>query len=377
MNAVRIAVVHSVYSSQQPSGENRVVEDQIRALREAGHDVAVIERRTEDLQSQVTYPVRTAFRVATRFGTSPLRELQEFAPDVVHVHNLFPNFGSRWMEAWPGPVVMTLHNFRLVCSNGYLYRDNQVCTECPQFSDWRAVRHGCYRESRFASIPVALSRKGSVRDVLNGVSALVTTSRAFDRTLRANWPHSLETVLIPNFGWGQPRQPAKRSYRHGWLAMGRFSAEKGFGELLEIWPEHQPLTLIGDGPDADCLEAQSQGLPVSLQASVPIETLREMIPRFQGLVFPSRWIEGAPQVVVEAARVGLPIVTLNSNGVADLVADYGSGAIYSDGESLRVALNEVQVHLEDMSEASVAMFRELWDREKWLQRTEGLYSSLV
>ena len=61
---LRIAVMHSVYSSRQPSGENVVVEQEARALSRAGHEVAVFASRTE-LEGSPFYASRTFLRVAT------------------------------------------------------------------------------------------------------------------------------------------------------------------------------------------------------------------------------------------------------------------------------------------------------------------------
>ena len=49
---MKIAVVHSFYSTRQPSGENVVVQLQARALQEAGHEVSLIAAQTDRLESE-------------------------------------------------------------------------------------------------------------------------------------------------------------------------------------------------------------------------------------------------------------------------------------------------------------------------------------
>src|SRR4051812_31099182 len=68
-----------------------------------------------------------AFAVASGYGASPLSALSRFKPDVVHVHNLFPNWAWRWLNEWDGPLVATLHNFRPLCAAGTLFRDDHNC----------------------------------------------------------------------------------------------------------------------------------------------------------------------------------------------------------------------------------------------------------
>src|SRR5574337_2103864 len=108
---MRIAVVHSYYSNRVPSGENVIVDLQVEALRRAGHDVRVISRHQEDVERSRAYPVVTAVRVATNRGPSPVHEINRFDPDIVHVHNLFPNFGRRWAARLSSRLVTTVHNY--------------------------------------------------------------------------------------------------------------------------------------------------------------------------------------------------------------------------------------------------------------------------
>ena len=85
--------------------------------------------RTSGIQRR-TYPLEAAATVATGLGPSPIEQLRRFRPDVVHVHNLFPNFGKRWLRTWDGPMVATMHNYRPICPAATLFRDGRVCRDC-------------------------------------------------------------------------------------------------------------------------------------------------------------------------------------------------------------------------------------------------------
>jgi glycosyltransferase involved in cell wall biosynthesis len=374
---MRIAIVHSFYSASVPSGENRVVEDQATVLSEAGHQVQVVRRRTDDEAQGALYPIRSATRVATGWGGDPTHELGEFAPDVVHVHNLFPNFGTRWAGRWRGPLVVSLHNYRAVCSNGLLFRDDDLCFECPTKGDVSAVRHACYRGSRLATLPVAVGRRTDRRALLGRASAVITTSAASDRQLGQFLGPRVKRVLIPNFGPDDGIAPLGADERSGWLAMGRFSPEKGFVELLEVWPESVPLTMIGEGELAAAVRSVAGHKNVTVRGSLPIDDLRGMLPCFSGLVFPSRWLEVAPQVVVEAMRVGLPVVAYRRNGVADFVESTQTGLSYEDAEDLQVALRTIEEQCDEFSNRAADHYRRNWRPSVWLERMTGLYAGLI
>lgn len=373
---MRIAVVHSFYSSSQPSGENRVVEDQVGELTNAGHDVLLVGRYTDLKSAHRTYPVRAAARVATGWGADPLPALGAFRPDVVHVHNLFPNISTRWIKRWDGPVVVSLHNYRSVCSNGLLYRQDSLCLECPRHGDASAVRHGCYRESRLATIPLAVSRKADRTRVLGGASAVITTSESSDRHFANLFGPDVPRVLIPNFGPGDEQEPIDASQRAGWVAMGRFSPEKGFVQLLSEWPDAMSLTLVGDGELRDDVRAAAVRTGVNLKSTLPIGELRTLLPAYRGLVFPSRWLEVAPQVVVEAMRVGLPVVAFDANGVAAFVEATGTGVSYGSSRSLESALLMVDKRCDEFSRSAADYYRDNWRPSVWLGSMTSLYARL-
>jgi glycosyltransferase involved in cell wall biosynthesis len=374
---MRIAVVHSFYSSAQPSGENRVVVDQVAALRAAGHDVLLLGRYTDREQASPLYPLKAALTVATGWGADPTESLRAFDPDVVHIHNLFPNIGTAWLRRWKGPVVVSVHNYRSVCSNGLLFRDGKPCTECVTDGPMRAITHRCYRDSVVATIPVALSRSRDGRYLLERADAVVTTSQASDDVLKSVVSPDLRTVVIPNAGADEGRAPLPTLERSGWIALGRLSPEKGFAELVREWPAGRMLTLIGDGEEEAEIRSAIGTRSIDFRGSVPREELRELLPTFTGLVFPSRWPEAAPQVVVEAMRVGLPVVAHEGNGVAGLVADTGAGLAYRDAATLSAALGLVEADCDAFSDRARRTYAANWTPEVWLRSMTDVYARLM
>src|SRR5581483_3044836 len=87
--------------------------------------------------------------------------IAEHRPDVLHVHNLFPQISPSILYAAKGTdtaVVVTLHNYRIACSNGLALRNQRPCTLCiDQQSVLPALRYGCYHASRLATVPIAAS----------------------------------------------------------------------------------------------------------------------------------------------------------------------------------------------------------------------------
>ena len=127
------------------------------SFKEAGHEV---------LTHRVVNPA-SAVRSAGLLMLSPgnpgaAREVKrlvaEFRPEVAHVHNTWFSLSPSVLGALRStgvPVVVTLHNFRLMCTNSLLFRDGHPCEECVGTHPWRGVLHRCYRDSVLASTAAA------------------------------------------------------------------------------------------------------------------------------------------------------------------------------------------------------------------------------
>ena len=77
----------------------------------------------------------------------------------MHVQNFFPLISPAAYYAAQAegvPVVQTLRNYRLFCSNALFFRDGHVCEDClGKTPPWPGVVHACYRGNRAATGVVA------------------------------------------------------------------------------------------------------------------------------------------------------------------------------------------------------------------------------
>lgn len=387
MRRLRVALVHSFYSSEIPSGENRVVESEAAALERAGHDVRVIAARTDDLRHQTLYKVRAAVRTGVGHGRSPLAAVKAFRPDVIHVHNLFPNFGTAWLRSVSDvPVVTTLHNFRLTCANGMLYRDGDVCMRCPSGDRWAGVRHRCYRDSRMATLPVAwAARHGAAKHALLERASRVIVLSARARTIFEAqgvpaeklllWSNFLPTELDP--GWVSTGSGASRG-QPTWLFVGRLSDEKGILHLLKRWPEGHHLTVIGSGPLEEQVGAIADRQP-GIHFLGP-RSRQEVIARMResvGLIFPSRWFEVFPLVYLEALAAGLPTLAFEPNVVAEMVGRDGTGMIARWSDDLSALLGAAEERFPTERAHCRSVFDGAYTEGHHVRRVEALYTELT
>ncbi|GAA2020744.1 glycosyltransferase family 4 protein [Terrabacter terrae] len=367
---MRVALVHSFYSSRQPSGENQVVEQQLAALGRAGVETLLVDQRTDDRERSRLYPVGAALTVATGTGPTPLAALGEFAPDVVHIHNLFPNFGRGWVRRWDGPLVAHAHNFRALCPGGSLSRDGRICTECLDSGSTRpAMRHGCYRGSRLQTLPLALSTRFGADVVLTRADRVIAlTEDMRGLYARAGVPASRIDV-VPNFipATEVPEVGPGGDY---WLYVGRLSPEKGILELVRDWPRGRRLVVAGSGILADAVRAVAHD-DVELLGHQTREQVRALMAGALGLVFPSRCMEGLGLVALEAIAAGTPVLAWAPAPAAALVQALGVGLAGS--ADVAASLEEAEARFPHLRAHCREVFEAHFTEKVWVDSVLDVY----
>ena len=118
---MKVLQLHTRY--RQRGGEDAVVESEANLLRSAGHEVRqVIAENPETPSRAIGALALSPWNLVWMRRLS--EEVKGHRPDVAHVHNTWFAMSPavlRSLERAGVPVVMTLHNYRLTCSNGMLY----------------------------------------------------------------------------------------------------------------------------------------------------------------------------------------------------------------------------------------------------------------
>ncbi|MFF6793469.1 glycosyltransferase [Streptomyces filamentosus] len=353
---MHVLVVHNRYSSAQPSGENRVVDEELALLRAAGHRAELFERRSDDiaarsLPGKVAVPLLVPWNPAVR--TELAARLRADRPDVVHVHNVFPLLSPAVLAACADagvPVVATLHNYTQVCPPGTLHRDGGPCSACVgKKVPLPAVRHGCYRDSRLATVPLAVNLAVNRRRWWTGVERFLCISAAQREVLVRSGMPAGRLVVKHNF----VPDPGVRRTGPGehLLFLGRLAESKGVRLLMEAWDALAadggvgvPLVLAGAGPLEREVAAWAAGRDDVRHAGLyGPEQCRAAVARSVAVVAPSLARETFGLVVAEAMAAGVPAVAAGHGGFTELVEDGVTGLLHRPGDagSLADALRRI------------------------------------
>lgn len=385
---MRILSIHSRY--QIRGGEEEVYEAEINLLRERGHLVDVYEEwnaRTAKF-NKMHLAIRTIW---SEEAYQIVRDrLKEHSYDIVHVHNFFPLISPSVYYAAKTkdvPVVQTLHNYRLLCPNGLLFRKEKVCESCLGKSiPWSGAWHSCYRGDRAAS--AATVGMLSLHSTMGTWSKLidkyiVLTEFARQKFIQGGLPAN-KIVVKPNFVSPDPQIGFGQG---GYiLYVGRLSVEKGIDVLLSAWellPNKVPLKIVGDGPLSDQVLEASKRLPqIEWLGRKPIEQVYDLMGEAIALIIPSKWYETFGRVAVEAFAKGTPVIAANIGAIAELVGYDGRlGLCFNRGDSQDLAskvewLIEHPQELAHMRQHVRTEFEAKYTAEKNYQQLFDIYTYL-
>lgn len=334
LDKVRVLVVHNHY--RQRGGEDVVVRAETALLRDRGHEVFQYEPRNARIQES------GALRLATGavWNHAAYRELgaliEKCRPSVIHVHNTLPLISPAVFHvarARKVPVVHTLHNYRLVCAKGTLFRDAEVCEECcHKIVPWPAVVHRCYRSHLGASVAAALTIgvHRLMRTFLEKVDVFIALTEFSRRKFLELGVPAHRIRVKPNFVHPDPG-PGERSGGYG-LFVGRLSPEKGIDTLLAALRclERRPnLIVVGDGPLRKAVIEATKEIPgLSWYGEATTEEVYRLMGDAMFAVCPFESYETFGLVAVEAFARGVPVIASAGGAVGELVDDGRTGIFY-------------------------------------------------
>jgi glycosyltransferase involved in cell wall biosynthesis len=328
---VRVAILHSCYLSGDASGENRAVEDDIQLLTRAGHEV-----RSWTPSPGTTPGARARAGLHAVWSAAAVAQVRELVDDwgaeIVHFHNLFPLLSPaaiRAAAANGAGVIMTLHNYRLMCLPASLLRAGRPCEDCVGRLPWRGVAHRCYRGSSLASAALATSlttHRGL--NTFEQVDLFLAVSE-FVRAKHIEAGFSADRLRVaPQFAWPTTPREGPGEY---FLYLGRLAENKGPATLMDAWSERSVrLLVVGDGPEMANLRSVAPP-SVEFRGLVPADAVPELLRGARALLVPSLVYDAAPRAVAEAYAAGVPVLASRIGGLPEVVRDGESGMLITAG----------------------------------------------
>jgi len=316
---MKIAIVHSRYSSGVASGENVVVRNHAASLRNLGHEVELFEYATPDSLNSLAFKIRSTITVSLGVGgANPTRRIKEYGPDYIFLHNIFPNISESWMKRIDIPIVRFVHNFRTLCASGTFYRNGSSCYDCLTIGLWSSLKNRCYKSSLLATLPVFFSilrTKIGIRPLINIPDLTLVLSNKAVSLIESHESGVRNIKVLHNFVDELPFVSNYQSkVKNRWVIVSRLEPEKGIEELLGILPVDIRLDLIGDGSLLPILKSKYEAShDIRFLGKLSQSKIFETLSSYTGAFFSSKWLEGAPMTVIEFLRSGVPTISITNN----------------------------------------------------------------
>ncbi|MEY8765795.1 MULTISPECIES: glycosyltransferase family 4 protein [Francisella] len=343
---MKILIVHNRYQSNNIGGEDIVYDNELKSLRELhGEDNVLAYQVSNDDISKFS------LLFGIWFSRKHYRNIKKIVRDnnidIVHVHNFFPLLTPSVFKAAKksgAKVVHTLHNYRLWCISGILYRDGfgacELCTKSklPIFG----IKNKCYRKSRLQSLvaQVAFSFYKLFKMFKNIDYYFVLTDFQRQKVKELGISNH-KIILKPNsisLAVDQHTQKIKQNY----IYVGRLEESKGIFELLDTWrslDDKFVLTVVGNSPDSDEIINKYSSKNIVFKGKCTREETLSLISQSKYLIQPALLYETFGLTIIEAMSFGVPVIGFDIGTRRDFIKNRENGFITTKNDLQRTIQN--------------------------------------
>ena len=377
---MKILQIHNKY--RHYGGEDAVVDNEYKLLLKWGQEVRQLLFDNSHISAAKLFHNGEAYAEVER-------EIRDFRPDIIHVHNIYYYASPSILKAAKKsgvPLVMTIHNYRMLCTGALFLRDGKACIKCKNLLvPYHGIRHRCFQDS-FSKSAVLSSfityqkLAGTWRKYVDRF--VVLTPFIKELFLDSSLHLKTDQVIVkPNSTDDVLEQQSETSQRNGYLFVGRLSEEKGVEILVEAFNKipQTKLSIIGDGDLQEGLKKKA-GENITFYGKQNKEFIVKKLKSSRALIFPSIWYEGLPNTVIEAFSSRTPVIASNMNNINQLVSAGMNGELFEVNNAEDLSRSVLEFDQKDTSgyeEEARNTFLDHYTHEQNFKNLTELYRSLV
>ena len=329
---MRILTVHNKYLFR--GGEDTLREAEDALLQRNGHFVDCYVKDNSEVGKVGL--LRTGIKAiwSDEAYRAVRRKVRDGKIDVLYCHNLLPLISPSVYyaaKAERAAVVQMLGNYRLICPNGFMFRDGAICEDCVgKFVPYPSIKHACYRGSKLGAGVVSsmLSVHRMIQTYRQKVDLYIAVSNFVkSKIVESDLLPEEKIIVKPNFvGTDYGMADGAGGFA---LFVGRLSPEKGLMTLLKAWekmPSSARLKIVGKGAlENEVKRAAEENPNVEWLGEKPAAEVAELMGKAAFLVFPSEWYEAFGLVCIEAFARGTPVIGAKIGAIAELIEHERTG----------------------------------------------------
>ena len=393
-------------------GAERTYFDTARILADHGHDLAFFSMRHELNRSSrwaryfiagVDYnqpmgaikKIKAAFNIFYNWEARRNLErlIKDFKPDVAHFHNIYHQLSFSIITALQKnniPMVMTLHDHKLVCPNYNLFTRGRIWEKSQPDKYYRCFLDKCVKDSYVKSLVCTLEAYWhKFIKIYDQIDVFIAPSRHLIKKFSEfNFAREIKYIPNPLMNIAKAKDNCKHADKYI-LYFGRLSEEKGVGDLVAAYGKIKTghkLYIVGDGPERSNLEFRIENLEltekVSLFGHKSGDDLWDLVKNAAVIVMPSRCYENAPYSVLEAMSLGQVVIAPRLGGLPDMIKDGETGYLYKAGDSndlamvIKKVINNPQDINKKIGQQASKVVKERHGREIYYQSLMKIYQRI-
>jgi len=276
--------------------------------------------------------------------------IKDEKPDIAHLHNITGQLTPaiiKLLKKHNIPMVMTLHDYRLICPNSQLYSKGEVCYRCQGGKYYncllRKCAHNSYKKSFLAMLESYLNNK--ILNYYKYIDIFIAPSRYMKEvSVQFGIPEN-KIKVIYNFipkDLKNNLQIENNKISNYLLYFGRLSREKGIGVLIDAFRKVKGynLKIVGSGPEYENLQGKIKKLKlnnIELLGPKYGQDLEKLVKNVKAVIIPSLWQENMPYSLLESLDAGKIVIASRIGGMKEIINDGQNGFLFTPGDSQELA----------------------------------------
>jgi len=380
---MKLLIIHNKYQSSNIGGEDIVYKNELESLQKilGKENVFSYEVSNDEINK---FKLLFTIWFSKEHFNAVKKLVKKHEIDIVHAHNFFPLLTPSIFKAAKdtgAKVVHTLHNYRLWCISGILYRDDiGLCEQCTKnkFS-LSGIFHKCYRKSLSQSIVAQLSFwfYKIIRVFENIDYFFVLTDFQKEKVISLGIDEK-KVILKPN--------SLKMSFdivneKKDYIYVGRLEKSKGIYELLKVWEQLDDkfiLIIIGGGGEREEeLKDRYNQKNIIFKGKCSREETLEYISKSRYLIQPSLLYETFGLTIMEAMSFGIPIIGFDIGTRTEFISD-GKNGFLCNRDNLREKI-ESSLDFEEYNKLSQNALKtvRLYENEYIIEKQIKIYKNIL
>ncbi len=353
---MRVLLVHHIFT--EFGGGEEIMYNEAQLLRKNGHEVHFFSTDKKPYLEE-DYKYANFFAKYVKFH-NPIQALlnwykpfynfeaekkidaliKEIKPDIIHCHNIFYYLTPSILRACKKnnvPVVMTLHDVRLICP-AILMKNQQPCKDAPCVGGniIHCLINRCKYGSFIASLVVSLENIfNKAHKLFDTVSLFICPSLAIMNLCRKEKIKESRLALLNNFVPDAmfKKQPVYTNKNY-FLFAGRLENIKNIPTLIKamsMLPKEVELHIAGRGPQETELKELAKELKldnIKFLGFIKNQELENEYKNCIAMILPTNGVENFPVSVIEAFVYGKPVIGSKMGGTPELVEHEKTGLVF-------------------------------------------------